>query len=107
MGDVEAKSVQSRKGGGELPTLMENTAPGNSPARAGGRGPANTRGGPPAVNHGDLDMRIAREGTWFYRGSPIARQAWMAACRHSGLAFARSPSSVLQPAQYRAWPSRM
>ena len=26
------------------------------------------------VDHGDLDMRIARDGTWFYRGSPIARQ---------------------------------
>ena len=23
---------------------------------------------------GDLDMRIARDGTWFYRGSPIARK---------------------------------
>jgi len=26
------------------------------------------------VDHGDLDMRIARDGTWYYRGSPIARQ---------------------------------
>jgi uncharacterized protein len=69
MGDVEANSSQSRKGGGETPTLIENTAPGNSPTRAGSRGPR-----PPAVNHGDLDMRIARDGTWFYRGSPIARQ---------------------------------
>ena len=25
------------------------------------------------VNHGNLDMRIARDGTWFYRGSPITR----------------------------------
>ena len=78
MGDVEANSSQSRKGGGPKPmsagpTLMENTAPGNSPTRAGSRGPA-TRPRPPAVNHGDLDMRIARDGTWFYRGSPIARQ---------------------------------
>jgi uncharacterized protein len=24
---------------------------------------------------GDLDMRIARDGTWFYRGSPIGRPA--------------------------------
>ncbi len=27
----------------------------------------------PAVELGDLDMRIARDGTWFYRGSPILR----------------------------------
>jgi hypothetical protein len=46
---------------------MDNTASGNSPAtgRAGGK--------PPPVDHGDLDMRIARDGTWFYRGSPIGR----------------------------------
>ena len=57
-----------------MPTLIENTAPGNDPARAGSRGPADTRHRPPAVNHGDLDMKITRDGTWFYRGSPIARQ---------------------------------
>ena len=39
------------------------------------------RGGPPPVDRwtpqhsGDSDMRIARDGTWFYRGSPIARPA--------------------------------
>jgi uncharacterized protein len=25
------------------------------------------------IDRGDLPMRIARDGTWFYRGSPIAR----------------------------------
>jgi hypothetical protein len=25
------------------------------------------------IDCGDLEMRIARDGTWFYRGSPIAR----------------------------------
>ena len=36
--------------------------------------PAPSRGGrPPAVELGDLDMRIARDGTWFYRGSAITR----------------------------------
>ena len=29
----------------------------------------------PPIDLGDLDMRIARDGTWFYRGSPIARPA--------------------------------
>ena len=28
---------------------------------------------PPAIELSDLDMRIARDGTWFYRGSPINR----------------------------------
>lgn len=74
MGDVEAKlSNTSKKGGFEPtsaePTLTDITAPGSSPARQASRGQR-----PPAVDHGDLDMRIARDGTWFYRGTPIARQ---------------------------------
>ena len=28
---------------------------------------------PPPAELGDLDMRIARDGTWFYRGTPINR----------------------------------
>jgi hypothetical protein len=47
---------------------MDNTATGNSPAREARSGQR-----PPVVDHGDLDMRIARDGTWFYRGSTIAR----------------------------------
>src|SRR5207245_986903 len=49
------------------PTLMENSAPGNSSATPPRRGRR------PAIELGDLDMRIARDGTWFYRGSPITR----------------------------------
>ena len=76
MGDVDAKLVQPSESDGPKSksistgsTLMENPAPGNSPPEAVGRGQR-----PPPVDHGDLDMRIARDGTWFYRGSPIARQ---------------------------------
>jgi uncharacterized protein len=29
----------------------------------------------PLIDCGDLEMRIARDGTWFYRGSPIGRSA--------------------------------
>src|SRR5713101_5125508 len=49
------------------PTLMQKPDRGNSSAISpnGGR--------PPAIELGDLDMRIARDGTWFYRGSPINR----------------------------------
>jgi hypothetical protein len=47
---------------------MQNPAPGNSsanpPPRGGPRVPVELR---------ELDMRIARDGTWFYRGSPINR----------------------------------
>jgi hypothetical protein len=32
-------------------------------------------GASPLVSCGDFDIRIARDGTWFYRGSPIARKA--------------------------------
>ena len=50
------------------PTLMQNTRPRqflpDAPSAAGGS---------PAIDCGDLDMRIARDGTWFYRGSPIGR----------------------------------
>jgi len=46
---------------------MENSAPGNSPATRSRRGRS------PAIELADLDMRIARDGTWFYRGSPITR----------------------------------
>jgi hypothetical protein len=28
---------------------------------------------PPIIDRGDFDIRIARDGTWFYRGSPIRR----------------------------------
>src|SRR6266705_752977 len=49
------------------PTLMENSAPGNSSATP------SRRRRRPALELGDLDMRIARDGTWFYRGSPINR----------------------------------
>lgn len=47
---------------------MQNFASGNSP-------PKNIRRGerPPVIDCGDLDMRIARDGTWFYRGTPINR----------------------------------
>jgi hypothetical protein len=42
---------------------------------------AAARRGPPPVHLwnppfcGDIDMRIARDGTWFYRGTPIGREA--------------------------------
>ncbi|WP_353313717.1 DUF1285 domain-containing protein [Shimia sp. NS0008-38b] len=43
-------------------------------AAAKGRGPAPVHlWNPPHC--GDLDMRIARDGTWFYQGSPINRPA--------------------------------
>ena len=44
-------------------------------------GDAGTRKGPPPVERwnppfcGDLDMRIAQDGTWFYMGTPIGRHA--------------------------------
>ncbi len=46
---------------------MENTGSGNSPMIR----PTRDRRLP--IDCGDLDMRIARDGTWYYRGSPIGR----------------------------------
>src|SRR5271155_2009772 len=48
-------------------SLMENTRSVNSPES----GPLAGRRLP--INCGDLDMRIARDGVWFYRGTPIGR----------------------------------
>src|SRR5712691_4528950 len=49
------------------PTLMQKPDRGNSSAISPRRGRR------PAIELADLDMRIARDGTWFYRGSPINR----------------------------------
>ena len=70
MGAVEFKlsgpSSNTRAGS----SLIQNAGSGNSspisPAAVGKRLP---------VDCGDLDMRIARDGRWFYRGSPIGRIA--------------------------------
>ena len=68
MGRVEVKRSHSSVAGGSAAnrgtSLTENAVSGNSPKTREVRTP---------VNHGDLDMRIARDGTWFYRGSPIER----------------------------------
>jgi uncharacterized protein len=48
-------------------TLMQNAEPGNSSMI----GPANSSSLP--VDCGDFDLRIGRDGTWYYGGSPINR----------------------------------
>ncbi|UPY35764.1 DUF1285 domain-containing protein [Sediminicoccus sp. KRV36] len=50
---------------------------GNAPAPAAQCGPPPASGcAKPRARHecGDLDMRIARDGTWYYKGSPIGRK---------------------------------
>jgi hypothetical protein len=50
--------------------LTQNAGSGNSsPAMTASTGRR------PPIDRGDLEMRIARDGTWFYRGSPIGRPA--------------------------------
>ncbi|CAM5764915.1 DUF1285 domain-containing protein [Bosea minatitlanensis] len=60
------------------------TAPGNAMERLmaalGGGGPGKARGLPPVERWdppfcGELDIRIAADGTWFYLGTPIGRPA--------------------------------
>jgi len=70
MGDVEFKPSGPFSDTSAGSSLIQNAGPGNSspvrPAAGGQRSP---------VDRGDLDMRITRDGTWFYRGSPIGRIA--------------------------------
>ena len=75
MGDVEATISDTPQADGETPSLTDLSASAAAAARPADRGqrpPPKTR---TVVDHGDLDMRIARDGTWFYRGTPINRQA--------------------------------
>jgi hypothetical protein len=74
MGDVEAKVSRSQKRAGKKPAPLDNIiSSASSPAnRRSGENPSSAKR--PVVDHGDLDMKIARDGTWFYRGSPIGRQ---------------------------------
>ena len=74
MGDVEAKVSQSPNRAGKKPAPLDNIiSSASSPAnRRSGENPPSAKR--PVVDHGDLDIKIARDGTWFYRGSPIGRQ---------------------------------
>jgi hypothetical protein len=61
------------KGGASNPMGMRTgPAGGKSQPRQGGQGPAAADPPPPTLC-GDLQMRIARDGSWHYQGSPIAR----------------------------------
>jgi hypothetical protein len=51
--------------------MLTGLGGGKSQPRQAGQGPA--ADGPPPALCGDLQMRIARDGTWFYQNSPIAR----------------------------------
>jgi hypothetical protein len=75
MGDMDAKTSEPLKSGDDASTLIDNAATGNDPARQPGRGQRPPPQKRTVFNHGDLAMWIARDGTWFYRGSPIARKS--------------------------------
>jgi uncharacterized protein len=70
MGAVEFKQSDPSSNTGTGSSLIQNAGSGNSspirPAAGGKRSP---------IDCGDLDMLIARDGTWFYRRSPIGRLA--------------------------------
>jgi len=67
---LEGKGLESK--GLEGLTAAATTAAKASPAGARGLPPVHLWN-PPFC--GDLDMRIARDGTWFYMGTPIGRPA--------------------------------
>ena len=65
MGAVELKLSDS----------LSNSASGSSLIQNGGSSKFQPGLKQPPRDLGDLDMRIARDGTWSYRGSPIGRPA--------------------------------
>ena len=64
-----------------MPCHKSDSAPSRAEALARRPAAAAAGAGPPPVHLwnppfcGDLDMRIARDGTWFYLGTPIGRAA--------------------------------
>jgi len=68
MGAVEFKRSDPFSHKAVASSVIQNPDSGNSAPAGADFG---VRRAP--VDCGDLDMRIARDGTWFYRGSPIAR----------------------------------
>jgi len=70
MGAVEFKQPNPSSNTGTSVSLIQKAGSRNSPPV---RPVADGKRLP--IDRGDLDMRIARDGTWFYRGSPIRRPA--------------------------------
>ena len=82
---VARRGKQSASGAGSAALNIENIATAMCSTGAG-RDATEAKGGPaqralPPVEQwnppfcGDIDMRIARDGTWFYGGTPIGRPA--------------------------------
>jgi hypothetical protein len=70
MGAVEVKETDPFLTTNAGANLTENATAGNSSLILAG-----AKGKRPLIDCGDLDIRIARNGTWSYRGSPIGRLA--------------------------------
>ena len=68
MDAVEAKQTDPSLNSVADANLNQNAGSHNSSAM---RAPLRGKGLP--IDRGDLDIRIARDGTWYYRGSPIGR----------------------------------
>jgi uncharacterized protein len=68
MGAVEVKQTDPSSNSTTGAKLTQNAGSGNSSPAA-----STSAGRRLPIDRGDLDMRIARDGTWFYRGSPIGR----------------------------------
>ncbi len=62
----------AKEGSGQIIVRASADTIAQAARAAGGRGPAPVHLWDPPFC-GDLDMRIARDGTWFYQGTPIGR----------------------------------
>jgi hypothetical protein len=68
MGAVEVTKADPSSNSTTGAKLTQNAGSGNSSPAA-----STSAGRRLPIDCGDLDMRIARDGTWLYRGSPIGR----------------------------------
>jgi len=57
----------------DLASVIGDSGAGSAPSARSASGPRR-----PLIDCGDLDIRIARSGTWFYHGSPIGRKPLVA-----------------------------
>ena len=68
LGAVEVKQTDPSSNSTTGAKLTQNAGSGNSSPAA-----STSAGRRLPIDRGDLGMRIVRDGTWFYRGSPIGR----------------------------------
>ena len=73
---MSGNSIDPMHWGAPAPDVLRGLAEAQAEGAGGRKLPPVDRWNPPHC--GEIDMRIARDGTWFYLGTPIGRPAWCA-----------------------------